>query len=117
MQRQVPDGIIISCDFCGTDWDEVRAMVEGHKGSVLCLTCLEKALADAAPADEQFDCTLCLQHRDAGFRRWTHPNPEPSEGLNADAHLCWDCIRLAAKTFHKDKEVDFRWDPSEHPRE
>lgn len=116
MQRHEDGGIVISCDFCGTDWDEVRAMVEGHKGSVLCLDCLEKAMADAQPAEQPFDCALCLMKKDAGVRCWQHPSPAPSPGLNAQAELCWDCVRLAAKTFHKDKEVDFRWDPAAYPK-
>lgn len=107
MQRQDPDGVVISCDFCASDWDQVRPMIEGHRGSVLCLDCLRQALDQAAPASHDFDCTLCLQHRPAGRKFWRHRN----------AAVCYDCIRLAAKTFHKDPDTDFRWDPAQHPPE
>ncbi len=115
MQRTEDGGIVISCDFCGTDWDEELIMIEGHKGSVLCLACLRRALEEAQPADEAFKGTLCLSEKPVGTRRWRHPDPKPSPGLNPDAPLCWDCIRLAAKGFHKDPDVDFRWDSSKYP--
>lgn len=116
MQRTEAEGIVISCDFCGTDWDEVVPMVEGHQGSILCLPCLRYALeqSDAAPA--AFKCTMCLVEKDVGTRHWAHPAPQPSPGLNAEAAICWDCVRLAAKTFHKDKDTDFTWSPSDYPQ-
>ncbi|MFP4145933.1 MAG: hypothetical protein ACOCTI_02155 [Phycisphaeraceae bacterium] len=117
MQRQIPEGIVISCDFCGTDWDQQLAMIEGHQGSVICLDCFKKALAGASSADDAFDCTICLQHREPPTRVWRHPGPEPSPGLNPGAAICWPCVRLAAKTFHKDADTDFRWNPAEHPGE
>jgi hypothetical protein len=107
MQRQVEDGIIIACDFCGTDWDEVRPMSEGHKGSVICLECLEKALADRCPADDGFDCTLCRRPYDASTIGWSHPSPGPDP--NPDARVCTDCVAQAAKLFSADKDVDFEW--------
>ena len=117
MQRTEQAGIVISCDFCGTDWDELIPMIEGHRGSVLCLACLKQALDNATPADEPFECTLCLSGKPAGVKVWRHPGPQASEGLNAGATLCWGCIRLAAKGFHKDPDVDFRWDSSKYPKE
>lgn len=116
MQRTEDDGIIISCDFCGSDWDPTTGlptMTEGHRGSAMCLGCLERALPESEPASEPFDCALCLQTREAGMRRWSHPSPTPSPGLAPSAAVCWECVRLAAKTFHKDKDIDFRWDPSQ----
>jgi hypothetical protein len=117
MQRNEDGGIVISCDFCGVDWDEELSMIEGHKGSVLCLACLKRALDEATPADDPFKGTLCLSDHPAGTKRWLHPEAKPSPGLNADAPLCWDCIRLAAKGFHKDPEIDFRWDSSKYPKQ
>jgi hypothetical protein len=119
MQREEADGIIISCDFCGIDWDPqtgLPAMTEGHRGSVLCLDCLRSALPGSEPSASPFDCTMCLQRRDAGTRRWEHDNPPDRPGTNPAATLCWECARLAAKTFHKDRDIDFRWDPSQWPR-
>ncbi len=115
MQRNEDGGIVISCDFCGVDWDEELQMIEGHQGSVLCLVCLKRALDEAQPTDEPFKGTLCLSDKPAGTKCWHHPEAQPSPGLNVDAPLCWDCIRLAAKGFHKDPEVDFRWDSSKYP--
>lgn len=117
MQRTEDNGIIISCDYCGTDWDEQLPMIEGHRGSVLCLVCLKQALDNASPSDTEIDCALCLSASPAGTKHWQHPDPKPSPGLNQDALLCWDCIRLAAKGYHKDPDIDFRWDSSKNPKE
>jgi hypothetical protein len=117
MQRTEDGGIVISCDYCGTDWDEQLPMIEGHRGSVLCLECLKCALDNARPADDTIDCALCLSASPAGTKHWRHPDPKPSDGLNPDAILCWDCIRLAAKGYHKDPDIDFRWDSSKYPKQ
>jgi len=108
MQRTQNDGIIISCDFCGQDWDEVLPMIEGHHGSVLCLSCLQKALEQKAPAPQGFDCTLCLQHQDAGVIAWTPA--ERSSAANPVAAACESCLKQAAGTFSKDPDVDWKWD-------
>ncbi|QDU34653.1 ClpX C4-type zinc finger [Poriferisphaera corsica] len=115
MQREENGYIVISCDFCGTDWDEVIPMIEGHHGSIICLSCLQTALDAAAPAEEEFDCAMCLQNKPVGTKHWQHSNPTSSEGLNENAHICWDDIRQAAKAFHKDKDIDFKWDPAKYP--
>ena len=117
MQREEPDGIVISCDFCGQDWDEIQPMIEGHRGSVLCLGCLKLAMDGSVPTEVGFDCALCLQSRDAGRKVWRHAEAQPSDGLNPQAALCFDCVRLAAKGFHKDKDTDFRWEPAKYPVE
>jgi len=114
MQRQTTDGIIISCDFCGTDWDPhdttcARPMVEGHHGSVICLTCLQQALADHAEPAGPYTCTMCLRE---GLEksRWFHPAPVPGDGLNDGATVCLSCIKQAARRFHKDPDVKFELD-------
>lgn len=117
MQRDTPEGIVISCDFCGTDWDEVKPMLEGHRGSVMCLDCLRRALAESTTEGGPFTCTLGLTEHEAGERRWWHQDPEPGPGLNREAVVSWRHVRLAAKTFHKDKDIDFRWDPADYPGE
>lgn len=116
MQRTLDDGIIISCDFCGTDWDPcdesyANPMVEGHIGSVMCLTCLKRALDEMKPAANEYRCTMCIREGiDADTPRWFHPCPVPSDGLNSGAIACKACIKQAAGRFHKDKDVAWKWD-------
>ncbi|MEM0914959.1 MAG: hypothetical protein AAGB29_05575 [Planctomycetota bacterium] len=125
MQRDVDGGVVISCDFCGKDWDPYDAaqalpMTEGHHGSVLCLACLRRAMAEIAEAGDGFTCTMCLRDFAGGVPAWRYTADDTVEeeappGRNKGAVLCYDCLRLAAKTFHKDKDVDFRWDPTAFP--
>lgn len=116
MQRTESDGIIISCDFCGTDWDAYapacsRPMVEGHKGSVICLECVKQALGETREAEGEYFCSLCIRDGiPADLPRWKHPGAKPSPGLNADACLCRDCLYQAAGRFSKDPDVDWKWD-------
>jgi len=107
MQRREPEGVVITCDFCGTDWDEVLPMIEGHHGSVLCLSCLKTALESLKPAPAEFKCTLCLQTHPTGDLQWI-PTPLP-EKANKYAASCKPCIFQAAGTFSKDKDVDWKW--------
>lgn len=105
MQRTENGFIIISCDYCGTDWDEVKPMIEGHRGSVLCLNCLKVALTDLQPAAERFFCNLCVrEHIPAGTPRWT----SPARGT----HACESCVKQAAVAFSRDPDVDWTWDRS-----
>ena len=110
MQRTEPEGIVISCDFCGSDWDEVKPMIEGHHGSVLCLACMQAALEKIEPGDSSFSCTLCLMDKDSDVPRWSHPAPssDPPPGINPHAVLCQDCLNQAAGTFSKDPDVDWK---------
>jgi hypothetical protein len=109
MQREEPEGIIISCDFCTRDWDGQEAMIEGHHGSILCLECLKLALVEQLARPGKFKCTLCLRfNMPPEMPRWSnaeHPN----------ATACQECIYQAAKAFHKNKDIPFRWDPAHDP--
>lgn len=107
MQRKVHDGVIIACDFCGTDWDQVKPMIEGHQGSVLCLSCLEQALANLWPSPAPIRCTLCLREQPAGTSHWRPPSPNPV--ANPAATVCRSCVEQAARTFDKDPDVDWKW--------
>jgi hypothetical protein len=115
MQRNDSGGIIISCDFCGTDWDAydetyANPMVEGHHGSVICLTCTKRALEEMTPPGVPYRCAMCLREGlDADRPRWIHPAPAPSPGLNPGAIVCRACIRQAARRFHKDPDVQWQW--------
>ena len=123
MQRTTDDGIVISCDLCGTDWDaydqaQANPMTEGHHGSVICLNCTKRALDEAAPSDKAFKCTLGLTDHDAGEICWQHPDPPNPDapGLNKNAISNWDNIRQAGRSFGKDPDIDFKWEAGKYPR-
>lgn len=115
MQRFEEGGVVISCDFCSTDWDEVLPMIEGHRGSfpapgVICLECVKVALREVAIAPEDapptYACTLCRQQEiSKAVPRWVGPAK-----VDPPAMVCRDCLRQAAGAFHKDKDVDWQWD-------
>ena len=115
MQREEGDGVIISCDFCGSDWDahdetNAHPMVEGHHGSVICLACMKTALKQMATAEGPLQCTLCLHEKlEESIPRWSHSSPDASPGLNPVAVVCRPCIRQAAGRFHRDEDVEWEW--------
>lgn len=103
MQRTEQDGIVISCDFCQTDWDGQSAMIEGHHGSVICLECLKKALEQAAAGDGKYQCALCLRiNIPPSLPRWHFPN-------RLEKLVCQECLHQAAKTMSKAEHVDWTW--------
>ena len=109
MQREDPDGIVISCDFCRRDWDGQEPMIAGHHGSILCVPCLQRPLDHQAAGAEKFKCTLCLRfNMPADMPHWADP-------AHPESVVCQDCIYQSAKAFHKNKEVPFRWDPFAYP--
>jgi len=104
MQREEEGRIVISCDFCRRDWDGAAAMIEGHHGSILCLECLQLALAQAAAGPEKYRCTLCLRVNIPGsLPHWRNP-------AHPEAMVCAECLHQAAGTFSKDPGVDWTWD-------
>ncbi len=104
MQRTENGGIVIACDFCGTEWDQVRPMIEGHRGSILCLACLRSAQNEMAAGSEPFKCTLCLRDLPADVPSWHHA--QKAEDANPDAALCGDCLKQAVKAFADDPDTD-----------
>lgn len=116
MQRHTDEGVVLACDFCGTDWDQVAPMIEGHRGSILCLTCLGRAIDEATEPAEPFTCTLCTQQRQAEMKMYRNPAP-PTEA-NEQAALCWDCAQQADRAFAKDPDTEWqrRIDPSDRWR-
>jgi hypothetical protein len=111
MQRTEQGFIIISCDFCGTDWDEVKPMIEGHHGSVVCLECLRLALDQQATSENKYDCTLCLRTLPGSKAAYRPPRGEDVPlpvGANPIAVACESCINQAAGTFSKDPDVDWK---------
>jgi len=109
MQRNTDEGVILACDFCGATWTpdgSGRPMIEGHRGSILCLDCLSRAVAEAIESAAPFNCTLCTQEVQPPMKVWEHPQ-KPAEA-NAEAALCWDCTQQADRAFSKDADV--QWD-------
>ncbi len=105
MQKQVPGGIQICCDFTGQVWDQEIPMIEGHRGSVISIAALALAVEQALPTPVSVACTLCLRTVEPGTRIWSHPAPPPE--ANREAVVCWDCIRQADRAFAKDPDVDW----------
>jgi len=104
MQRTEDGKVIISCDFCSSDWDEVKPMIEGHHGSVLCLNCLRVALVERSQLVGQYACTMCIQEDlPQTLPRWVSP-------IHEQAVACEDCLIQAAKAFDRDRSVDWSWD-------
>ena len=108
MQRHTDEGVILCCDFCGTDWDMVKPMIEGHQGSILCLACLACAIDEATPREQPFQCTLCLREIGAGARAWAA----------GQATVCFDCLQQADRAFDKDPDTPWtrRIDPDQRWR-
>lgn len=78
-------------------------MIEGHHGSIICLPCLHRALAEQRPASAPHACTLCLRRNlPAGDPCWS---PDPA------ATICASCITLAARTFSKSPLTDWQYNP------
>ncbi len=103
MQRNEVDGIIISCDFCGSDWDGQAAMVEGHHGSVICLECVKQALKAAVAGDGKYRCTLCLRDNiPAALPRWSNLH-------RPEAVICQECLHQAAKALSRAPHAQWKW--------
>ncbi len=95
----------ILCDFCHREWTEAVAMVEGHRGSVICGHCLSLAYvaigqtehADAvkSAAAQSAQCRLCLETKPEAM--WIGP-------IDLAAHACRRCVRQSAGMLEKDAE-------------
>jgi hypothetical protein len=104
MQDTGTDGTItFRCDFCRSAWDEDLAMVEGHRGSIICGRCLSVAYAELVhlksgrPCQPGEACVLCLEDgRDDPH--WESPT---RDGVLA----CRRCVKQSAGVLHKDKDI------------
>ena len=104
MQRIEGEYLIVSCDFCGTDWDGRFPAIEGHRGSIICLECLKIALKELAAGNAEYACVLCLRERIAAAKpRWAHGN-------HPQTYACADCVDQAAGAFDKDPDVPWKWE-------
>ena len=88
------------CDFCRRPWADDRPMVEGHKGSLICGSCLTPAYAEIVHLHQgtllaSTACTMCLEHRDEP--QWQSP-------LHPEAHICRRCLKQAAGVLCRDAD-------------
>ena len=105
MQRRDDQGVTIVCDFCGTDWDQVRPMIEGHEGSVICLECTKTALGEVKTQAHRYDCALCLRSQlPEDVPRW---RPLSQPGANPNAIICRECLDQAVRAFDRDPDVNW----------
>ena len=102
MQRIEDNALIVSCDFCGVDWDGSSPVIEGHRGAIVCLECLKKALTESAVHEGDFKCVLCLREPiRASVKRW--------QGARPGVFACEGCILQAAEVFDKDPDIPWKW--------
>jgi len=109
MAQRIEEGwLIVSCDFCGTDWDGQSAVMEGHRGAIICLECLKVALGNLAPGADAYKCILCLRDPiPAVIARWHHEK-------HPDVFACRGCVHQAADVFDRDSSIDWIW--TDRPR-
>jgi hypothetical protein len=104
MHRIENNALIVSCDYCGTDWDGASPVIEGHRGAIICLECLKLALSTLAIGENPFKCTLCLRESiPASVPRFNHPN-------HPETFACKSCIHQTAEVFDKDPDIDWKWE-------
>ena len=105
---------MLLCDFCRRDWDGQEAMIEGHHGSILCLECLKVALVEQhtrpGPGEGgKFTCTLCLRfNMPPTLPHWSH-------AAHPEALVCQECFYQAARTFSRNKDIDWTFEPGKYP--
>ena len=88
MHEVQPDGTVIAsyCDFCRAKFED-QAMIEGHQGSLMCLSCLTVAYADVSLAGGGHEnvgkkCTMCLEERRQP--QWQSPAQAVALPINAE---------------------------------
>ncbi len=91
------------CDFCLSPWSEDLAMVEGHRGSIICGRCLSVAYAELVhlhsgrPCQPEEKCILCLEEQRTDLH-WESP-------LQTGVLACKRCVKQSAGVLHKDKDI------------
>lgn len=116
MQKTEDGMVVIACDFTGIEWDEEVPMIEGHRGSVICLDALALAVTGVVEATEAvlgafgekgsgLECTMCTRPVETGQKIWRHP--DPPQDANPAAVICWDCIQQADRAFAKDPDTSW----------
>lgn len=104
MHDEASDGeITFRCDFCRSAWDENLAMVEGHRGSIICGRCLAVAYAELVhlrsgrPCQPEEKCILCLEEQRTDLH-WESP-------VYPGVLACKRCVKQSAGVLHKDKDI------------
>lgn len=104
-----PDNIDMAdilCDFCGQPWTHDRPMVEGHRGSCICGSCLTVAYSElviarvSSPLEPGEACTLCLERDD--------DRPSWRGLIREQALACSRCVKQSAGALHKDPDIPWR---------
>ncbi|MCB9838657.1 MAG: hypothetical protein H6813_04900 [Phycisphaeraceae bacterium] len=96
------------CDFCRKPWSDDNPMVEGHRGSLICASCLGVAYVEINAAQDPtgdestVKCVMCLEDRPGAH--WRSP-------LHDEACICKRCCRQSATTLANDP--DFQWNKPE----
>jgi hypothetical protein len=102
MQRIEDGSLIISCDFCRTDWNGQSPVIEGHRGSIICLECLKLALGSLT-IGPTFKCILCLREPlPETLARWNHPTTPAT-------FACEGCVHQTADVFDRDPDIEWTW--------
>lgn len=101
----------VLCDFCGREWAEDVAMLEGHHGSCICGPCLTTAYTDLVLEDRGvsggYTCAMCLEKPEDRAALDRGDEPGWRSAVRPDASACRRCIELAARTLDRDR--DFAW--------
>jgi hypothetical protein len=93
------------CDYCLRPWAEDRPMVEGHRGSLVCSSCLTVAYAEVVNAGVSTappggaTCTMCLEAR---------KDPHWQSPTRPDEFICLRCIKQSARVLEKDAESGWK---------
>jgi len=101
--------MLFRCDFCRTRWSDGRPMVEGHRGALICGSCLSIAytelvhLRSGYAPDRKEACKLCLENgRDE--LHWASPVEE-------SVIACRRCVKQSAGVLHKDPDSAWKKPP------
>jgi hypothetical protein len=101
----------VLCDFCHRPWTEDVALIEGHRGCMICGHCLAVGYAElvvrGAPGPAEYACTMCREDdRDraaldrAGEPGWASP-------AHPESVICSRCARQASEALAKDPDHDW----------
>jgi hypothetical protein len=102
------------CDFCGKTYEVAGAMVEGHRGSLICSACLTRAYSlvvarnQGVVVPEHVACTMCLMNKTGDY--WQSPARVEATRDGVDVHpepgaaICRWCIEKSAGMLANDAE-------------